>query len=668
MAHRRQGPSGTVRLRTGGASERVNMTLETNSTFDIVVPVINSSTIAEQQNVTVLSKQSEMVLFPINPKKLGEISLIVKAMSPAASEAKTQKVFVKAEGVQTFYTQNLLLEGPGSVSVSKQLSFTFPSEVVQGSEQAYVTVIGNFLGTSIQNLESLIRLPYGCGEQNMILLAPEIFALQYLSATNQLTENIKTKAINFMEQGYQRELTYKRNDNSFSAFGNNDRTGSTWLSAFVVRCFLQARQFIYIHPEILDKTMQWLVQYQDEQTGIFNEPGHVYHLELQGGVNAPTTLTAYIMTALLEDDQYRNLYQDKVTKAKKYLEDQYDFGISSNYTLSIVVYALSLANSSKAAEALNQLSLKADSTGGLKYWVSSTGASNSWQPRSLDIETAAYALLSYHKQNQIANGVPVMNWLIQQRNDLGGFASTQDTIMALYALAQFMTAFSSNETSLTVSVTSSASFATKTFQIRKENSLVVQTQQFNVKYNQRLESRRERRTPIPEIFALSVKSTDIANNVYQLLVDICSSYQGPGNQTGMVLLEVGILSGFKLHPKGIPISGSLKMLETKYDKVYLYFDMMTKTQVCVTVPLVRTAYVAGTKKSYVSIIDYYEPSATVTRNYNSEMMSRITICDYCGVTCNRCKSNVTVTSPNSSDNLPALSFILFSIIWIWKVL
>ena len=44
-------------------------------------------------------------------------------------------------------------------------------------------------------------MPYGCGEQNMLNFAPNIFVMQYLDASNQTTEEIASKAIKFMESG-----------------------------------------------------------------------------------------------------------------------------------------------------------------------------------------------------------------------------------------------------------------------------------------------------------------------------------------------------------------------------------------------------------------------------------------------------------------------------------
>lgn len=47
--------------------------------------------------------------------------------------------------------------------------------------------------------------------------------------TNQLSPAIESKALRYLETGYQQELTYRHADGSFSAFGKSDPSGSTWL-------------------------------------------------------------------------------------------------------------------------------------------------------------------------------------------------------------------------------------------------------------------------------------------------------------------------------------------------------------------------------------------------------------------------------------------------------
>ena len=36
------------------------------------------------------------------------------------------------------------------------------------------------MGPSINNLDSLLRMPFGCGEQNMLLFVPNIVVTEYL--------------------------------------------------------------------------------------------------------------------------------------------------------------------------------------------------------------------------------------------------------------------------------------------------------------------------------------------------------------------------------------------------------------------------------------------------------------------------------------------------------
>jgi hypothetical protein len=57
------------------------------------------------------------------------------------------------------------------------------------------------MGPSINGLDKLLKLPTGCGEQNMLKFAPNIYIVKYLEATNNLNENIMDKAKNFLTKG-----------------------------------------------------------------------------------------------------------------------------------------------------------------------------------------------------------------------------------------------------------------------------------------------------------------------------------------------------------------------------------------------------------------------------------------------------------------------------------
>ena len=61
--------------------------------------------------------------------------------------------------------------------------------------------LGDILGSAMRNTQNLLQMPFGCGEQNMVLFTPNIYVLNYLNETGQLTEKIKSKAISYLISG-----------------------------------------------------------------------------------------------------------------------------------------------------------------------------------------------------------------------------------------------------------------------------------------------------------------------------------------------------------------------------------------------------------------------------------------------------------------------------------
>lgn len=68
---------------------------------------------------------------------------------------------------------------------------------------------GNLIGPVVTNLikggfEELLRMPTGCGEQTMIFLAPNVYVLQYLTNTKQVTADIESRAYRHIQSGNSR--------------------------------------------------------------------------------------------------------------------------------------------------------------------------------------------------------------------------------------------------------------------------------------------------------------------------------------------------------------------------------------------------------------------------------------------------------------------------------
>lgn len=103
--------------------------------------------------------------------------------------------------------------------------------------------------------------------------------------------------------------------------------------------------------------------------------------------------------------------------------------LNDTYALSLCAYALNLAKHPFETSAFNYLESKAMTEQGLKWWSKPIPKDDKNPhyalPRSVDVEMTSYALLSYLRHNLLADTIPVMKWLIKQRNPEGGFASTQ---------------------------------------------------------------------------------------------------------------------------------------------------------------------------------------------------------------------------------------------------
>jgi len=104
------------------------------------------------------------------------------------------------------------------------------------------------MGPTLQGLDKLLIVPFGCGEQTMLNFAPDVFVSKYLKNTNQLKPEIQEKAHRLMLMGYQREMTFVHSDGSFSAFGESDSEGSIWLTVlffFLKKKLLGSRTFAF---------------------------------------------------------------------------------------------------------------------------------------------------------------------------------------------------------------------------------------------------------------------------------------------------------------------------------------------------------------------------------------------------------------------------------------
>nr|CAD2188921.1 unnamed protein product [Meloidogyne enterolobii] len=645
------------------------------------------------------------VYFPLKFTEIGQIRLSLQGRAEQANDAIEQTLLVEPEGYrvdrniplvidlsqtttlttttteaneqQNIQTPELQQQQQQSPQFHQILEMQFPADYVTGSRKARFELIGDIMGPVLANLDSLVRMPYGCGEQNMVTLVPNIVVLSYLRATQRSTPQIELKIKKYMETGYQRELTYRHSDNSFSAFGEHDPHGSTWLTAFVIGSFKQAQTFIYVDDKVLEDSIAFLIA-QQQESGAFMERGEVLHKAMQGGAaEGGYSLTAYVLIVLLQ-----NHVQNKVTeKARIYLESKLEEQKDNSYALAISCYSLHLANSEKKTDCLKLLELnKITSNDGNVHWSGIKKEKSSQQKSSgqpVDIETTSYALLTYMLIDDKIKALPIVKWLTSQRNSLGGFFSTQDTVMALQALGKYAERSYGAAFNVTIKIQNGAD--SHTFNINPQNSLVLQSYELSnldspveieafgsslafiqlQYFYYRLPSQKD------ELSFYCENDLKEQRNGQRLLLDLCCNYTRSGGRSNMAVAEIQALSGFKFDEEEIGKLtgiGDLQRVELEKDdtKANIYFNSLSDVPVCLTLSSDLVYQVAEQKPAQYLLYDYYQPDLQLKSSYggNQQQPTIRSLED----TCSECwpdpaalqsSSTSTKTSNNSTTSSPA---------------
>uniref|UniRef100_A0A8C0K0X4 Pregnancy zone protein-like n=1 Tax=Canis lupus dingo TaxID=286419 RepID=A0A8C0K0X4_CANLU len=522
--------------------------------------------------------------------------------------------------------------------VPEKLSLKVPSDVVEGSARATYSVLGDILGSAMQNLQNLLRMPYGCGEQNMVLFVPNIYVLNYLNETRQLTETIKSKAINYLISGYQRQLNYKHSDGSYSTFGDHDgrSQGNTWLTAFVLKSFAQARSHIFVEMSHITSSLTWLSQRQKEN-GCFQRSGSLLNNAIKGGVDDELTLSAYITIALLE--MPLPVTHPLVRNALFCLESAWgsisEAQGSLVYTKALLAYAFALAgNQVKRNELLKSLDKDAVKEEDSIHWQRPgkvEEVTTFYQPRapSVEVEMTSYLLLAYltaspaPSSEDLSVASRIVKWITKQQNANGGFSSTQDTVVALQALSKYGAAtFSKREKTTVVTVKSSETFSQK-FEVHDANRLLLQEVRLPeipgeysttvsgsgcVYLQVRLLGFREYRLfAFP--FNLKVdtfpKNCDGVDTHRKFQIHINISYTGERSSSNMVIVDVKMVSGF------IPVKSSVRKVNLKY----LMDSKLTNQTLSFSFSVEQDIQVDNLKPATVKAYDYYETEEFTIEEY-----------------------------------------------------
>jgi CD109 antigen len=295
-------------------------------------------------------------------------------------------------------------------------------------------------------------------------------------------------------------------------------------------------------------------------------------------------------------------------------------------------------------------SLAVLSAKGYKYW-SQNQTVGRWmfQKSSIDIEMTSYALLTSLRENNITKCIEIVRWIVNQTNYLGGYSSTQNTILALQALTTFSlktsTDISLNAQLQVTTEISDSSGNLKIFNITDDNFLVLQSWSikkcpkvvhitasgFGNLFLQLIVSYNIPKLDEPPVFLLN-QSVEHQYSINRLTLKTCVSYIGLNQETGMSIVESGVFSGFTVNKDELEKIVSrnevkdLKLVEyLDNNKVAFYFDKIDNDVRCILWNIERVNSISTLKPVIIRVYDYYKPELQVTSLFYG--LSDVTACD-----------------------------------------
>ncbi|XP_044063498.1 complement C4-B isoform X2 [Siniperca chuatsi] len=426
-----------------------------------------SATTSAFVNITVEQDSSQFVSFSAVPMVTGSIPIKIRLYdmeNERGIDAVEKTLNVLTEGLEKRIEETQVFKLDGRSTKTIIIDGTLPDDTVpDSSSNIFISVEGDGFGSSHaknllspEKVASLIVLPTGCLEQTMVRLAPTASALRYLDLSEQwfeLPAGARDDALDKIEKGYIHILNYKTKDKgSYGAWYSVP--SSNWVTALVVKVLslvserqtgavgVQGRKAKVVPEEEIRHPVSYLLSVQ-KTDGSFSDPHPVLHRGVLKGKDQDASMTAFITLALHRSLQFlqtegRNNAEASISRSTTYLLSHLE-ELQHPYAVAITAYCLAvcLPKGIDLSPAWTKLqALATEGKNGCYLWTTDANQ-NRERADGITVETTAYALLTAVELEHTKWADSAACWLTTQENYFGGFKSTQDTIMALEALAEY---------------------------------------------------------------------------------------------------------------------------------------------------------------------------------------------------------------------------------------
>jgi hypothetical protein len=368
--------------------------------------------------------------FRLRARELGQHQLTVYAYGSRLSDAIKRTVSVLPDG----QLQAISVGGRLSHAVSATLEI--PPQAISGASTILIKLYPGIFSQAVEGLDSILQMPFGCFEQTSSVTYPNVLVLDYMRTTRQLTPEIQMKAEGFINQGYQRLLSFEVPGGGFSWFG--EAPANQLLTALGLMEFHDMAQVYPIDEAVLARTRQWLLSKQTPE-GAWEPDKAFLHPETWGRLqNSKLLPTAYITWALAstgDDSPGTKSGYEYVRAHWQAADDPYQLAVVCNALVSgDQVFNRGDLNAA-TAEALDKLLSLAQRAEDKMWWESKIVGVTHSSGRAADLEATGLAALALINSGlHGAEASQVLNFLIAAKDPQGTWHSTQATVLALKAL------------------------------------------------------------------------------------------------------------------------------------------------------------------------------------------------------------------------------------------
>lgn len=195
----------------------------------------------------------------------------LKVSSPAYSNEESINIDVTSNNPYTYINRVDYVEG--------EMSFEFPQESIKNSVSSKIVVSSSPILAIDSRLKELIRYPYGCVEQTVSTVFPQLF-IDVLTDNKDIPKEESVKNIN---SAIAKLSGFQLEDGSFSYWaGNSD--GDLWATNYVGHFLVMAKERGYYVPETLyNSWLKFAVEKSKDSSYALNLKAYTLYVLALGG-------------------------------------------------------------------------------------------------------------------------------------------------------------------------------------------------------------------------------------------------------------------------------------------------------------------------------------------------------------------------------------------------